>query len=104
MIHCCIDSAPVPEERQKRKGAARFTCSDECYAELRRSTKSSKRSYRFGPDDRALLLRLRRAKFTLSDFPAFAAWWREWQKRAKSEPDEQGKAADTARHDLNAGA
>jgi len=80
--YCTIDKNPVPPERTKRKGLASVTCKDECYAELRRQKKHKNTGRRVSAEDRALLLRFKRAKFTISDFSAFASWWGDF-RRAK---------------------
>lgn len=75
ILYCVIDREPIPQDRLKRKGLAAACCKQECYDELRKRNKKRKRAYRFGDGDRALLLRLRRTKFTISDWPAFISWW-----------------------------
>jgi hypothetical protein len=103
-MFCAIDKHPIPDDRSKRKGLASVTCSDDCYRELRKRKKDAKRSYRFDAQDRALLLRLKRVKFSISDFPAFTQWWGALRKTRQSEPGAPKLAADSARCDLNVSA
>ena len=98
-MFCCIDSKPIPSDRVKRKGLSAACCSDECYQTLRKIRRERGRAYKFQADDRALLLRLRRAKFTLADFALFAPWWAEQRKARKQANGAQVEAANTVRHE-----
>lgn len=98
-MFCVIDQLPIPEDRAKRKGLASATCSDECYQALRKIRRERGRAYKFQADDRALLLRLRRAKFTLTDFAEFASWWAGQRKARKQTNGTQVEAANTVRHE-----
>lgn len=39
-MFCVIDRNEIPAERAKRKGAAKFCCTNECYEALRRFLRS----------------------------------------------------------------
>lgn len=97
-LYCTINPEHViPEDRAKRKGLASATCSDECFAELRKRRYAGKK-YRTNAEGRALLLRLKRLRITVEDLPLFVLWRAE---RRKSRPEANGvlqEAANLVRH------
>ena len=60
-ICCCIDGKEVPEDRGRRKGMVSVTCSDECYAALRKAKRGQIQTRRVSLEEYETLRMIRRA-------------------------------------------